>query len=183
MTNKAQKSAARTTEKDRRSSPRFRTRALTDGSVVSEAAKRPQSFLGTTVNVSEGGALVRTYEALAAGQEVSLKMHLPEGDLCVSGKVLHVEQDAVGCRLAGVRFGPLASEPAGLLARHLRNFLDAPGGGGAAPSSGEPAPSAAATPAPARAAVQESTAPRKSLRKLPQKTTVVFPFEGVIHRS
>ena len=47
--------------RDRRTATRFRTRALTDGNFVSDTPKRGHSFLGTTVNVSSGGVLVRTY--------------------------------------------------------------------------------------------------------------------------
>src|SRR5262245_665728 len=178
---------ARTAVGERRSSPRYRTRALTDGSVVASepGKKNGPSFLGTTVNVSSGGALVRTYEALTAGQQLTLTLHLPEGDLVVSGSVLHVEQDAVGCRLAGIRFTPLEGEASALLAKHLRGFDS--GASYATPASGEssasktrgapPAPNAPAVPPPAPG---EPTPLRKSLRAMREPAPVVFPFEGKI---
>lgn len=189
--------AARSPGRERRTGTRFRTRALTDGKIVGEPKQIAQSFLGTTVNVSAGGALVRTYEALSAGQEVSLTMHLPEGDLSVQGTVLHVEQDAVGCRLAGVRFAPLGDLPASVLSRHLRAFESPPRAAWSGPAEPESAShgrapetpsasgeSAAASPPPdPTPAVGDSPLRRKSLRDLRQKTTVVFPFEGAIHRG
>jgi hypothetical protein len=186
------KNEPRATGADRRTSTRFRTRALTDGSVATVAPaanKRGTSFLGTTVNVSAGGALVRTYEALTAGQELSLTLHLPEGDLSVSGTILHVEQDAVGCRLAGVRFTNLGAAPAELLARHLSGFdphanakrpRKASDARELNPAAGAPAAKAAAidpTPTPEKGPL------RRSIGDVRRQTTVVFPFDGQIHRG
>ena len=184
MPDKTRKGDARTALSDRRSSPRYRTRALTDGSVVDPVGKdgkplaktQGSSFLGTTVNVSSGGALVRTYEALTAGQEVALVMHLPEGDLRVSATVLHVEQDAVGCRLAGVRFGVLGDEPARILSKHLKSFDSAgvpPPASSSSPKGGEESPSAGV----------EGGASRKSLRSVRDRAPTVFPFEGQVRKD
>ena len=182
MPDKSRKGEARTALSDRRSSPRYRTRALTDGSVVDPVGKdgkpvakgQGSSFLGTTVNVSSGGALVRTYEALTAGQEVALVMHLPEGDLRVAATVLHVEQDAVGCRLAGVRFSALGDEPARILAKHLKSF----------DSSGAPTPLPTSSPkGEESSSAQESGAPRQSLRSVRERANTVYPFEGQVRRE
>lgn len=206
--------------RDRRSSTRYRTRALTDGSLVDDAPKGGRAFLGTTVNVSSGGVLVRTYESLIAGQEVALTMHLPEGDLKVIGTVLHVEQDAVGCRLAGVRFAKLGEDQNNLLARHLQTFDPrgsagalATGGGGKSHKSlsdrlaqdiadenaaiissakrhtaGAPSPKSAAkandeSRNQGREKAEDPAAPAKSLGDLRRRETVVWPFEGQIHRG
>ena len=195
--------------RDRRSSTRYRTRALTDGSLVDDVPKGGRSFLGTTVNVSSGGALVRTYESLTAGQEVALTMHLPEGDLKAIGTVLHVEQDAVGCRLAGVRFAKLADDQNTLLLRHLRTF-DPRGSAGAPASGGNGKPvkslsdrrvqdiadenaaiissatrHASEVSGPNRAAKtgEEPVVPARSLGEDRRDESVVWPFEGQIHRS
>ena len=180
MPDKPRKEETRFSGRDRRSSPRYRTRALTDGSVVADANGRGPSFLGTTVNISAGGVLVRTYEALTAGQDLTLTVHLPEGDLQVTGSVLHVEQDAVGCRMAGVRFGPLNDAAAAMLARHLRSFE--PGGSLVPAAVAEPV---AAVPEvhggmSGDAASEGPGLRRKSLRETRAKTSVVFPFEGTI---
>ena len=110
----------RTTE--RRRGTRFRSRTLADGAVAASAATPGRSFLGATVNVSKHGSLLRTYEALRAGEAVALRLHLPEGELAVDATVLHVAVDAVGCRLAGVRFGALSDAGTKLLDRHLAEF-------------------------------------------------------------
>jgi hypothetical protein len=198
------KPEARTAVGERRSSPRYRTRALTDGSVVAteSGAKGGPSFLGTTVNVSSGGALVRTYEALTAGQQLTLTLHLPEGDLVVSGAVLHVEQDAVGCRLAGVRFTPLEGDAAVLLQKHLKGFDPLANFGSASAKkdaaakdkdagkdAGREKGASAVNPAPAKDGPvpvfppsNEPSPLRKSLRSVREQSTVVFPFEGQIRR-
>jgi hypothetical protein len=114
-----------TANDERRTTNRYRTRALTDGDVVA-APSAGHAFLGSTVNVSKGGALVRTYESLELEQEVALTLHLPEGDLKVGGTVVHVRHDSVGCKLVGVKFGPLPIEAAELLGHHLETFGEPP---------------------------------------------------------
>jgi hypothetical protein len=184
------KSKSEPATNDRRAATRWRTRALTDGSFVG-GQEGGTAFLGTTVNVSTGGVLLRTYEALTAGQELSLTMHLPEGDLIANGTVLHVEQDPVGCRLAGVRFTALGEAQSRLLARHLQSFEPSKTGSRHPTSSVEPRP---ATPEPAKAAAKGQVPDAASdasgyspLRKAKKddrspRTPSAFPFEGEVRR-
>lgn len=102
---------------DRRRAQRVRSQSLLDG-----ATQAASAFLGSTVDLSIGGCLVRTYESLEAGVGVTLTLKLPEGDLKTPAKVVHVKEDAIGCRLCGVQFEPLAGESHALLARHLSRF-------------------------------------------------------------
>jgi hypothetical protein len=102
---------------DRRRAPRVRSQSFLDGATQASSA-----FLGSTVDLSIGGCLVLTYESLEPGAGVTLTLKLPEGDLKTPAKVVHVKEDAIGCRLCGVQFEPLASESQALLARHLSRF-------------------------------------------------------------
>lgn len=106
---------------ERRRSPRVRSHSLLDGDVV-DAKQSSSSFLGSTVDLSIGGCLIRTYEVLDPGMRVTVTLKLPEGDLRTAGTVVHQNEDAVGCRLYGVRFEPLAGDSNALLARHLSRF-------------------------------------------------------------
>ncbi len=183
---------ARNGTAERRHGPRFRSRQLTDGSIVGKAGAEPHCFLGTTVNVASGGALLRTYEPLTAGQQIELTVHLPEGDLSATGIVLHVEPDAVGCRMAGVRFVGLPAAATQLLMRHLRSFDRAPKGA-TKPGEARPAPansSGSDSPMTADEPPSRTGTPRKSvnagaktLREPRLRTTTVFPFEGQIQKT
>lgn len=103
---------------ERRRATRLRSRTLTDGRIQS-SEQRGLAFLGSTVNLSLGGALLRTYEALEAGMKLALHFRLPEGDVEAIGTVQHVDIDPIGCRLAGVRFDPLPNDVLTLLSAHL----------------------------------------------------------------
>ncbi len=103
---------------ERRVATRLRSRSLTDGRIES-SAQSGAAFLGSTVNLSLGGTLLRTYETLEAGMKIALRFQLPEGELEACGTVQHVEIDPIGCRLAGIRFDPLPNEVLTLLSAHL----------------------------------------------------------------
>jgi hypothetical protein len=107
---------------DRRSQLRVRSRSLANGGIAGNAARTASSFLATTVNLSIGGCLIRTYEALEPGMDVTISLKLPEGDLCTPGKIVHVNEDAVGCRMCGVRFAPLGMDSHTLLLQHIATF-------------------------------------------------------------
>jgi hypothetical protein len=62
--------------------------------------------------------------------DVTISLKLPEGELCTPGKIVHVNEDAVGCRMCGVRFAPLGPATHTLLLQHMATF-----GGEAAPLS------------------------------------------------
>lgn len=111
------KDVAKTTT-DRRMNQRLRSRTLTDGK-ISGGSDRSDAFLGSTVDLSLGGACIRTYEQLTQGMRVALRFRLPNGDLAAMGEVTHVTVDPIGCRLAGVRFEPLAEAVREHLANHL----------------------------------------------------------------
>ncbi len=93
---------------------------LADG-LIQSSTQTGAAFLGSTVNLSLGGALVRTYETLEAGMKLALHFRLPEGDLAAVGVVQHVAVDPIGCRLAGVRFDPLPDASLTLLSAHLHS--------------------------------------------------------------
>lgn len=93
-----------TSPSEKRRESRFRSRMLLEGEVQRGAKEGGRSFLGSTVNVSGGGALVRTYEPLPVGTELDLKIHLPDGDFDAHARVMHARKDAIGCTLLGVRF-------------------------------------------------------------------------------
>ena len=112
---------------NRRSSARWRSRTLADGTIRSGASS-DDSFLGSTIDLSANGACVRTYEALTDGMRVALRLRLPEGDLETLATVTHVTLDSVGCSLAGVEFDPLSIESGALLATHLAGVV--PGANG-----------------------------------------------------
>jgi len=107
---------------ERRSSPRVRSTYFLSGGIDGDPTRSSSSFMGTTVDLSMGGCLIRTYEALERGMEVTVTLNLPEGELKARGRVVHAEEDAVGCRMCGVRFDPLAGESHALLARHLSQY-------------------------------------------------------------
>jgi hypothetical protein len=108
-------------EERRRSGDRLRSHTLADCKVRDPRGKM-SSFLGSTIDLSLGGVMVRTYEALDEGTRVVLNLRLPEGDVAASGTVVRVSVDPIGCRLAGVRFDPLVAESAKLLTAHLHAF-------------------------------------------------------------
>lgn len=112
---------------NRRSSARWRSRALADGTIRSGALS-DDSFLGSTIDLSANGACVRTYEALTDGMRVALRLRLPEGDIETLATVTHVTRDSVGCSLAGVRFDPLTAEGCALLATHLAGVVPSANG-------------------------------------------------------
>jgi c-di-GMP-binding flagellar brake protein YcgR len=107
---------------ERRGSPRVRSTYFLNGGIEGDPTRSSSSFMGTTVDLSMGGCLIRTYEALERGMDVTVTLNLPEGDLKARGRIVHAEEDAVGCRMCGVRFVPLAGESHSLLARHLSQF-------------------------------------------------------------
>lgn len=92
---------------ERRVGERVRARPLTDGTIAEDGGEPVSSFLGSTVDLSLGGACVRTYESLTAGMRLSLRFRLLDGDLSAVGEVTHVTVDPIGCRMAGVRFDAL----------------------------------------------------------------------------
>jgi c-di-GMP-binding flagellar brake protein YcgR len=110
---------------ERRRETRFRSQSLLNGGVAGAAKSGPASFLGTTVDLSMGGCLFRTYETLDLGMDVTVTLKLPEGDLETPGRIVHVNEDAVGCRMCGLRFEPLAADSRALLARHISRFAAA----------------------------------------------------------
>ena len=110
-------SAADDRDAERRAHRRLRSRTLADGTMEAAGDRAGRSFLGTTIDLSAQGALIRTYETLESGDRVRLKLHLPEGDLTVGGELRHLRVDTVGCRIAGVNFISGAESP--VLARHL----------------------------------------------------------------
>lgn len=118
----ASKRSAAARDKDRRGETRVRSRTLANGGVAGTAASKGGSFLATTVNLSIGGCLIRTYEALESGMEVTLDLKLPEGDVTAPGTVAHVNEDAVGCRMVGVKFGDLPREVQARLVEHIASF-------------------------------------------------------------
>ena len=107
---------------ERRSSPRVRSTYFLNGGIDGDPSRSNSSFMGSTVDLSIGGCLIRTYEALETGMDVTITLNLPEGELKARGRIVHAEEDAVGCRMCGVRFVPLAGDSHALLARHLAQF-------------------------------------------------------------
>ena len=107
---------------DRRSQTRVRSRTLANGGVAGNAVSKGGSFLGTTVNLSIGGCLIRTYEALESGMDVTLCLKLPEGEVATPGRIVHVNEDAVGCRMVGVKFAELPGETRTRLVQHISSF-------------------------------------------------------------
>lgn len=106
----AAREAARRRPPRPRRAPRRRAgpaRPLTDGTIAEDGGEPVSSFLGSTVDLSLGGACVRTYESLTAGMRLSLRFRLLDGDLSAVGEVTHVTVDPIGCRMAGVRFDAL----------------------------------------------------------------------------
>ena len=124
-------------KKDRRGQARVRSRTLANGGVAGNSVRKGGAFLGTTVNLSVGGCLIRTYEALESGMEVTLCLKLPEGEVSTPGLVVHVNEDAVGCRMVGVKFIEISTDAQTLLVQHVSSFgVDPterhPGAGGGA---------------------------------------------------
>jgi hypothetical protein len=108
--------ADRTAPPERRRAPRHRSRALVDGRAGG------LGFLGSTVDLSLGGALIRTYEPLAVGQEAELVLRLPEGDATLAATVVRVTTDSVGCSLVAVRFATPLGAAEAPLAAHLAAY-------------------------------------------------------------
>jgi hypothetical protein len=123
---------------ERRGQTRVRSRTFANGGVAGDAARKGGSFLGTTVNLSIGGCLIRTYEALESGMEVSLQFKLPEGDVVTAARIAHVNEDAVGCRMVGVQFVGLAGEARTRLVQHLSTFGVEAGAPDPHPANGAP---------------------------------------------
>lgn len=107
---------------ERRHDTRVRSQYFLSGGIDGAAKPGSSSFLGTTVDLSMGGCLFRTYESLDLGMDVTVTLKLPEGDLNARGRIVHMKEDAVGCRVCGLRFAPLASDPRALLTRHLSRY-------------------------------------------------------------
>ena len=116
-----EKSAGAVRPEERRRGVRLRSRTLADGK-LRDPQGAMQSFLGSTIDLSQDGTRLRTYEALETGMRLVLLLRLPEGDVAATGAVLHVTVDPIGCRLAGVRFDPLVADSATLLSAHLHAF-------------------------------------------------------------
>jgi hypothetical protein len=110
---------------ERRGSERIRARTLADGTIASGGADHGDSFLGSTVDLSLGGACVRTYEALDTGMRVALRFRLPAGDIATVGEVTHVTVDPIGCRMAGIRFDTLPTDERTRLVEHLARIKPA----------------------------------------------------------
>jgi len=107
---------------ERRTQLRVRSRSLANGGIAGDATRKAAAFLGTTINLSSGGCLIRTYEALESGMTVTITLRLPEGELGVQGTVVHVNEDAVGCKMVGVRFTPLPPDAHTMLVQHIASF-------------------------------------------------------------
>ena len=91
---------------ERRREPRVRSQSLLSGGIEGAVKSGSASFLGTTVDLSMGGCQFRTYESLDLGMDVTITLKLPEGDLKTPGRIVRVNEDAVGCRLCAMRFAP-----------------------------------------------------------------------------
>jgi c-di-GMP-binding flagellar brake protein YcgR len=88
-----------------------RARVQVPAEVVTEAVRRQrgeagdvEGFRATTVDLSSGGARLRTAEPLAFGERLDLTLWLPSGPIEVAAVVL----DAAGDGTARVQFEPMA---------------------------------------------------------------------------
>ncbi len=96
--------------KDRRREPRIKTTTLVKGVHGEVADADSTDFLGTTVNLTPRGALLRTYQPFKRGDHLRLVMRLPDGDKQVSATVRHVRPAAEGCWHVGIEFLEISVE-------------------------------------------------------------------------
>lgn len=71
--------------------------------VVTDAVRGDETFRATTVDLSAGGARLKTAEPLAAGEDLRLTLWIPGGPVEVVSRVLQ----AAGDGTARVAFGPM----------------------------------------------------------------------------
>jgi hypothetical protein len=118
----AAKSVEGKSSRERRTQQRVRARTFAKGGIAGDATRKAAAFLCTTINLSVGGCLIRTYEAIESGMTVTLALKLPEGDISVQGMIVHVNEDAIGCKMGGVRFAPLDADAHTKIIQHIASY-------------------------------------------------------------
>ena len=107
---------------EKRDSGRLNTKNLLDYVVVSAGGQTLDHGLGRTLDVSEGGLLMETPVAIAAGQTLLVTIGLGNEMVEVSGRVVRSAPSSGDLYATGVEFAAMDERRRDVLMRYLAAF-------------------------------------------------------------
>lgn len=106
---------------------RFRSANLIHYTILDETGVATAQGMGKTLDVSLGGILIETSEALDPGAAVSIGIGLKDALAQVQGVIAHTAPETDGKFKVGVRFGDLEPGSVSILEQFISAFLEQAG--------------------------------------------------------